>query len=43
MCNLYSLRYDYFALPIVIHFTFSNVKFLVPARFLKKGFRSDYF
>ena len=30
-------------LPMVIHFTVSDVKFLVPIRFLKKGFRSDYF
>ena len=38
-CISYSWRYTYFHLLMVIHFTVSDVKFLVPAKFSKKGFR----
>ena len=42
-CSLYICRRNYFVLPIAIHFTVSDIKFSGPAKFLKKGFCSDYF
>ena len=38
-----SWQYYYLILPIVVHFTVSDVKFLGPARFLKKLFHCDYY